>query len=459
VALSAQAASASLSARGTVPSSFAGGGFDLTVDLRAPNLAELAPLAAHPLPDIRNIVLDAHLGDAGFKLRGLHLADLSFASSLGDLAGNVTLAWLPVPTLTGTLTSHRFDIDAARAAVALLMAPPPDAVTPPPAPQLPPPPAVGVAPPPAPAATEPPPPERLIPDDKLPMGAFRGADGNLTVSADRITAGGENFSDLQAHVLANDGKLIINPLRVTSVQGAIIGAFSLDAGIDPPAVSVSLRSPSLSAARLASLAGYPGGATGTVQVDARFSGTGDTPRALAATLTGHLGLTMVDGSITETLLNAMFANALGTAGVPQGEGSSDVRCFAGRAEIIGGKARIDALSLDTSRLSVDGDGTIDFNDEMVALHLRPILRVGGTAVAAPVTVSGPLSALKPALDPVLGGGRVGFTIGGAPPSDDSCIAQLSLARGGLAGPMPSVQAPVPGKKKKKPIDLLQGLFH
>jgi AsmA protein len=281
---------------------------------------------------------------------------------------------------------------------------------------------------------------------------------NLTLSADRVTLGAEPYSDFQARVLANDGKLIVNPLRLTSPQGAVVAALTLDAGIDPPSAAVTVRSPALSANRLATLLGYQGGATGALQIDAQLTGTGDTPQALAASLGGHLGVTMVDGSVTDTVLNALFSNALSTAGIPLPGGSSDVRCFAGRAEFTHGQGRISALSLDTSSVSVDGDGTIDLATEELGLHLRPIARLGGTGVAAPVSVTGPLGQLKVALDPAPNG-RVSLTIGGPPPSDDSCIAQLSAARGGMAGPMPSVAAPQPGKKKKKPIDLLQGLFH
>jgi AsmA protein len=298
----------------------------------------------------------------------------------------------------------------------------------------------------------------IIPDTKLPFAALHGADANLTVSADRVKLDGENYSDLQAHVLANDGKLIVNPLRLTSPQGAIVGAFTLDEGVDPPSVALTVRSPSLSAARVAAALGEAGGATGTIQIDAQLSGAGDTPRALAASLTGHLGITMVDGTITDTAVSALFANALSTAGVPMGDGSSDVRCFAMRSDFYHGAGRVRALSLDTSHMSVDGDGVLDLGAETMALHLRPIVRIGGTGVAAPVSVTGPFSDLKPALDP-MANGRVGITIGGPRPNDESCVAQLALARGGMPGPMPSLAAPMPGVKKKKPIDLLQGLFH
>ncbi len=414
------------------------------------------PLAGRPLPEIHDIALGAHLGDGRFRLRGLHLREFTANSSIGDLSGDVTVAWMPVPTLTGTISAKHFDIDAARAGYEMITAPlkPPVPASPAPEPAPPPP---AVAPPPPPPAE--PPPERLIPDNKLPFAALHGADANLTLSADRVKLDGETYSDLQAHLLANDGKLILNPLRLTSPQGAIVGAFTLDEGVDPPTVAVTLRSPSISASRLAAALGEAGGATGTVQVDAQLSGTGDTPRALAASLTGHLGVTMVDGTITDALAQALFANALGTAGVPMQGGSSDVRCFAWRADFYRGAGRVRALSLDTSRMSVDGDGVLDLGAETLALHLRPIVRIGGTGVAAPVSVTGPFSALKPALDPMTNG-RVGITIGGPRPTDDSCVAQLALARGGMPGPMPSLAAPEPGaKKRKKPIDLLQGLFH
>jgi AsmA protein len=457
ISVSGQAGSATISARGTVPPGFSGLGFDLTVDARAPNLAELAPLAQRPLPEIHDIVIGAHLGDAGFRLRGLHLRELTANSSLGDLSGDVTIAWSPVPTVSGTLLAKRFDIDAARAAYDMVIAPVEPPVPPAPIPEVPPAPVPPAAVPATPPAE--PPPELIIPDTKLPFAALHGADANLTVSADRVKLDGENYSDLEAHVLANDGKLIVNPLRLTSPQGAIVGAFTLDEGVDPPAVAVTLRSPSLSASRLAAMLGEEGGATGTVQVDAQLSGTGDTPRALAASLTGHLGVTMVNGTITDTMVSALFANALDTAGVPMGGGSSDVRCLAVRSDFYHGAGRVRALALDTSRLSVDGDGVLDLGAETLTLHLRPIVRIGGAGVAAPVVVSGPFSALKPALEPMTNG-RVGITIGGPAPSDEGCVAQLALARGGMPGPMPSLAAPpAPGGKKKKPINLLQGLFH
>ena len=238
----------------------------------------------------------------------------------------------------------------------------------------------------------------------------------------------------------------------------MIGALTLDASIDPVPVALTLRAPSMSASKLASLLGYPGGASGQVQVDAQLSGTGDTPHALAASATGHVGLTMVNGQFTDALFQNALGAALNTAGVPPISGSTDVRCLALRAQLSHGEGNVDALALDTSRLSLTGSGSFDLGAETVALHLKPTVRVGGTGVAAPVSLTGGFTSLKAAADPVMGG-RFGLTIGGPGPDDSACIAALSTARGGMPGPMPT---PVPVQSsgpKKKPIDLLRGLFH
>jgi AsmA protein len=466
LAISAQAASATVSARGTVPpnigSTGQGGiGLDMLVSVRAPTLADLSPLAGRPLPDVRDVVFDAHVGDAGFRLRGLSMRDLTFTSSLGDLSGNVTLAWSPVPTLSGSVSAKTFDLDAAAAAWNQFNAAAPGAVQA--APPAPPPPAVAPDGTPAVpgAATPDQPAPRFFSDTPLPFGQLKSANADLTLTAGTLVAGQQKYRDLNAKLLANDGKIILNPLRVSAPEGMLIGGLTLDAADDPPPVSVSLRSPSMSAAGLASLLGYAGGATGTVQVDANLNGTGNTPHELAASLSGHLGLTMVNGSLTDTLLESVFSGALSAAGIPSFGGSQDVHCLALLADFSHGQGSVQALSLDTSKMSLDGDGSVDLGDETVALHLRPTVSLGGTGVAAPVSLRGSFGNLKASLDPAMGGGRYGLTIGGPAPNDDACISKLSEARGGMPGPLPSVAvAPqADGGKRKKPIDLLRGLFH
>ena len=70
----------------------------------------------------------------------------------------------------------------------------------------------------------------MFSDTPLPFGALKAANADLTLSAGALIAGHETYRDLQARLLANDGKIILNPMRITSPQGVVIGALhSLDA--------------------------------------------------------------------------------------------------------------------------------------------------------------------------------------------------------------------------------------
>ena len=455
LAFSAQAASASITARGTIPPSWGGTGLELDVSVRAPSLADLSPFALRKLPDVQSISFDGKLSDAGFRLRGVAVHDMVFTSSLGDLAGNVTAAWSPVPTLNGTLKAKSFDLDAARAAWVQISTPVPASV-PPASAVVPPATAPGVVP-----SGNPPAAAGLFSDVPIDFSTLHAADADLTLSAAELKVDGQSWHEFDAHLFANDGKLILNPLRVRTPDGVLIGALSIDAAANPPPLAITLRSPSLSAGGLASFLGAPGAASGNVQVDMELNATGGSRHAMAATLGGHLGLSMVDGQITDALWQNALGDTLGQAGIPVTGGATGVRCFALRLNFAHGQGHVDALALDTSRLELEGEGGINLADETLSLHLRPTLAVGGAGVAAPVSLTGAFTAPKAALDPVLGG-RFGLSIGGAGPDDSKCIAALPVARGGTPGPLPTAVAVASGpdgKKKKKPKDLLQGLFH
>jgi AsmA protein len=242
----------------------------------------------------------------------------------------------------------------------------------------------------------------------------------------------------------------------------LIGGVSIDATTDMSPVAVTLRSPSISAASVAGLLGHPGEATGVMQVDAQLSGVGQTLPALEASLNGHLGLAMVNGTVSDALVQTLIGDAIQAAGVPSlGGGTSQVNCLALRINFNGGQGAIQTLAADTSRVSLSGDGTLDLAGGTASLHLRPRVRLGPTEVAAPVSVAGPFGDMKASLDPVMGNGRVGIEIGGG--GGSGCIDRLALVRNGLGGPVPQA-APAPTDpglniKIKKPRDLLQGLFH
>jgi AsmA protein len=458
--ISGQAGNADFSAKGTLPPSLGASGLDLVVSAQTPDLSELSALFGHRLPPAKDVRFEAHVEDAGFKLRGVTLRDLTLSSSVAQLAGTATVLWSPRPALNGTLAASRLDVDALLPDFSLrdtVFAPTPPAVSPPAAlpPAVPPP-----ATPPAPGAE--PPPARLISDRPLNFAPLRNEDADLTLTAGAITADGQVFRDVSFHLTLADGRAALNPFRFSADAGVLVGGISIDASVDAPPVAMSLRASAFPAGVLASLAGVPGGASGSLQLDVQLSGAGQTPQALAATLDGHAGLSMVNGQVDGALFEPLLAGTLGAAGLPVPDvGPTAVRCLAVRADVSHGVASMQALSVDTAKLSMDGTGEMDLASENFGLHLVPDLHAGPLAASASVSLTGPFSAPKTALDRAEDG-RVGFAIGGnaAQQAQSACDAKLSIARGGAPGPMPTQAQPVAQNfNLKKPKDLLKGLFH
>jgi uncharacterized protein involved in outer membrane biogenesis len=455
--VSGQAAGATMSAHGTVPPGLNQSGLDVQIEGKAPDLSTLSPLVGRSLPPAHDVSLSAELQDAGVKLRGITVHALSLDSSLGDIAGELTLNWSPRHSVTGSLSSRRIDVDALYAGTPgdglPQIWPPPQNSAPPVQPMTPP--ANAAAPVPAPG-------QAVASGQALPLPFLRNNDADLSLTVGDLSAGGQHYQDLAAHLQLQDGKLTLNPFRAQAPEGALIGGLSIDATTDLSPVAVTLRSPSISAASLAGLLGHPGEATGVMQVDAQLSGVGQTVPALQASLNGHLGLAMVNGTISDLLVQALIGDALQQAGVPSlGSGTSQVNCLAVRINFAAGRGTLQTLAVDSSRVALSGDGMIDLAAGTADLHLRPRVRLGPTEVAAPVSVQGPFGEMKATLDPVMGNGRVGIEIGGS--ASSGCIDRLALVRNGLGGPIP-VAAPPPsdpllGLKIKKPRDLLQGLFH
>ncbi len=455
--LSAKVAGATVSAHGTLPPALDESGLDVMVDARAPDLSSLSPLVKRALPAAHDVSLTAEVQDAGVKLRGITLHNLALGSSLGDVAGDLTVNWSPRPSLSGTLASSVLDLDAILSGAPGQSLP---AIWPPPANSAPPVqlPATDTASPAPPVLS----PTASAAAGDLPLAFLRTHDATLSLTVGDLTAWGQHYRDMAAHLELADGRLALNPFRAQAPEGTIIGGASIDATSDQPPVAVSLRSPSISARAVAALLGYPGQATGTMQVDAALSGTGPNFASFASGLNGHLGVGMVDGQVENSLIQGLIGEALQTAGVPSlGDGETLVRCLALRVDFSGGLGTIRALAADTSRLSLSGDGAVDLKGGTVDMHLRPQVKLGPTDISSVVSLRGSFGDLKASLDPAFGNGRVGIQIGSAE-TGSGCVEKLALARNGLGGPMPAASPSADtgfAIKLKKPKDLLKGLFH
>ena len=381
---------------------------------------------------------------------GVALRALTVSSPLLDAMGDVAIRVAPRPSLVGTLVLSRVDADAIRGALRSARA----------ASQMPRPTAPAQTTPAQGQASAPPVPttsEMVIPDTPLPWGVLRRADAALDLRANLVRWGGVDYRNASGRVSLQDGVGQLDNIAVTTPAGRVSFSASFDARAPAPPVNLNLQAGGVSLDALLQAAGLPGGSDGTAELDVMLQASGASPHALAASLTGHVGVALVDGEIA----NAALAVTLGglvkqaSAGLDPA-GRSHVRCLAVRADATGGVMSLPALKLDTSRLELTGGGTIKLGDETLALHLHPLLRLGGAGVSAPLLVEGTLRHPLVTLDPAAGSGRTSVVIGGLAGPADSCAPELAAARDGRSGPLPAEVAV--SNKLPKPADILRSFM-
>jgi AsmA protein len=487
VDVSLAAAGATATAKGTLADPTRMAGAELAVSARIPALAPFAALLQQPVPDAKNVALDAHLAEAqgGFG-KGMALTQATLTLPQGDIAGDASVTFAQPPSISGNMTSKRIDLDALLEMKSVNPPAPPAAVglqasTPP--------------------ATPAPPPERrgnpnlLFSDTPLGFGVLRDADADVQLRIGELHTDDQMHRDIAGHFVLKGGKLALDPISGTLPAGKMSGRLMIDANPPNPPVALVLRAPGLSMRALALTLGLPSDASGLLEVDANLNGAGDSLHAIAAGLNGTLGLAMVNGQINNAKLNRVLGPILTSASLPLSlifpgqiiRGGSALRCFAARLDAHDGLATFRALYLDSARVKVTGSGTINLADEALSLRLRPLERLAETGITVPLIVGGTIEHPEARIDAansaqatIMGLAQsaenlvevpLGAISGALSGPDrlssggDDCANQLAIARGGPGGPQPNSppsMLAVPSNAAKQilnaPKNLLQDLF-
>lgn len=449
-------------------------GVDLRVKAAIPDLAALSGLARTKLPALRGISVDGKLADLAGKpglSTGFRLHDLRVAFAQGQFDGEVTLAPGSSPLLHGKLQVARIDADALLAA-APIGSPPAGSATSP---------TQGPSPDPG-AATPAPEPPRLIPDREWPLGMLRVADADLTLAIGEVIRGGIVYRDIAGHVLLRSGALRLDPFSAILPGGPAQFTLSVDAAKPTPPVAITISAPSLSLAPLLTAFRLPSYGQGNLWVNADLRGVGRSAHQLAATLDGSIGLSMenaqIDAKVLGDLLKGLNVLGNGKAGLIA------LRCLAVRMEARNGAATLRTLLLDTAPAHISGSGGLNLGQETLAIRAQTTIRMGDTAIAAPIEIGGTFLAPRLKVDtaaPLAGLaagaagnnpfgiiiGRLGLDQFAPGATGQSCANGLAIAHGetpppepaaGPQGQSPGAPPAQPAIKPPNPADLLRQLF-
>ena len=206
--------------------------------------------------------------------------------------------------------------------------------------------------------------------DPISFDGLFAADLDLTITADRGRGLGHDFETLQAQVQLQDGRLSLDPFKITYEGGAVRYSGVVDASADPPAFEMRIRATDFELAELLLYVQDEPTAAGDLTGDFELASRGFTPREIAENLSGSVDLALENGRVNGINLHVLSTETLQyLISLPNLAQSTEVRCAIARFDIESGVAKSQALLVATPRMTLSGAGWIDFGNEKLDITL------------------------------------------------------------------------------------------
>lgn len=365
VAVTAEAGGATVKVTGTVRGPRQGSGVDVNLSLAGEDLAALGAFAGIGLPAAGPYGLAARIAE---RDGAIEITGLEARVGKSDLTGTAKVIRGERPNVQARLASTLIDLDD-------LAGPAPGEGGP----------------------EEGGPKEggkaggRLFSDAPLGLEGLAAADGEVTLTAQRIAGRGPTLENVTVTATLKDGRLDVKPVTAEVADGRLEAEAVVEVGGGAPRVAATVKVTALDLAVAASEMGIEETLSGRGSLDVGVGGRGGSVRAIMAGLNGSAGLALGESRLDNAYMKVLLAD-LSKAVLGKGD-AAKVNCLVGRFEITDGRAVSRALVMDTEGVTITGAGYIDLGAEELDLLLTPEpKKVSLANLAVPVRVRGPLAA-------------------------------------------------------------------
>lgn len=330
------------------------GALDLRLQLSGASLGHLYPLTGVTLPDTPAYSTDGHLQADLRDADGATFRYLGFNGRIGDsdIHGDLTfVAGQPRPKLSGSLTSRQLLFsDLAPLIGADSSADKRER-----------------------GERDTQPANKVLPVAEFRTDRWRAMDADVRFVGQRIVHSEQlPISDLDTHVLLNDGVLSLEPLRFGMAGGALDAQIHLDGATTPLQGQMRLRARDLGLKQLFPTFAPMQTSLGKLNGDARISGRGNSVAALLGSADGELNMLINDGAVSRGLMEIAGLN-VGNYLVGRLFGDEDVKihCAAADLGIKGGLMSTRLFVIDTDNAVIKVDGSANFASERLDFTITP----------------------------------------------------------------------------------------
>lgn len=392
--LDSEIADLKLSGDGRISQAFDGKGDEVTLMLKAPDLAQVGQLGNTDLPKIGPVEVKAKLSEVkdGYKISGL---DAKIAKS--DIKGEVSIAYQRKPMFVqGQLSSNLLDLtpfqnqESSKTETK--------------------------------QKTNASKGERVFPDTPLPIDQLKKLNADIKYTVEKLENEPDTFRNVKLALKLENGRLTLNPVQAELEGGPIEGEFVFDASKQKakPFVSLNLRSSALELGKFKELKDLVSG--GSTKVNVNLKGSGSSISEIMAGLNGETVLDIGEASMAGGTINLIGGDILSSllgslAPTEEKAPSSTLECAVVRFDVKDGRALADkSLALKTRKTVMVGSGEINLQTEKISIQIssysRGTVKVDAGDLTRTVGLGGTLAHPKPVLD-LVGASKTGATIGAA----------------------------------------------
>jgi uncharacterized protein involved in outer membrane biogenesis len=323
-------------------------GFDLKADLDVSDARAAGAFAGVPVPPLPPLKVAARLRDSG----GGHTVEpLRVTLGKSQLAGSLRVERRPPrPKLTARLAGPLVDISEI-------------------APRKP-----------APKAERRE--GRVFSADPLPFAALKSFDLDAELKIDKLVLQeGNRVEGLQLKAALNDGRLRMDPAKFTAAGGGISALLELDASSGrSAALTVRAEGSGIELGTLLAMAGHPQQMTGgRTDLKLEATGAGGSLRAILGSLNGHARATVGEAQIAGRGLDlgAGVLDQMADVLNPGRGAAQQLTCAVVNVPVRNGVITLDnRVALETTKIVMTGEGTVNLGTESLDVSLRSQARSG-----------------------------------------------------------------------------------
>jgi AsmA family protein len=243
---------------------------------------------------------------------------------------------------------------------------------------------------------------RVLPDKPFELDRLRIVDADVKFRGTSVTWTDAPIDNLSTHLLMKDGVLRFEPLDFGIGGGHVVAKLSLDANGQIARSHGDIEVRNVELKRIFPQLVSPKGTSGRFGGRAGFKTQGNTVAAMFASANGEGAMIMRGGEAsTLTLVMTNLDLARAAALLLQGDQTSEIHCAVAAFGVANGQMIPQLMVIDTSAVTINGEGRIDFRDEKYDLHLKARSKKPSLlALRGPIVVGGTFK--TPAIHPEMG---------------------------------------------------------